>query len=129
MLRLVGVVAGVKIVRSIYRVEENDVESTFSRYWRGNARGALYAVGALALVYYVLEGGSINLSGIGVVAASLLLIVFITGETVLAHRDETYDAIDGLPGPFIVKILAATTLFLSAICVGIYYLAYAIRSD
>lgn len=57
--RLVGVLAGAKIVKFIYSSPEINVgDFTFSFYWKRNAREALFGAGILALLYYVLEGAA-----------------------------------------------------------------------
>lgn len=130
-LRLVGVIAGAKVLRSIYSTApiENGDNPAFSFYWKKNARHALLGVGMLALLYYVLEGGSVTINGFGIVAASVILALLITGETVLTHKEEALDAISSMPGPLALKVLVAIGAFLVAAALSIYYVTYALGAE
>jgi len=66
---------------------------------------------------------------LGLAVGSALLLLFVTGETILAHKEETYDAIESLPGPFILKVAVGIGAFLLAAALSIYYVAYAIRAE
>jgi len=75
------VAVGAKAIKTIYgatRADDDDIP-TFSTYWRTNARDAIYGAGILCLLYYVLIGGPVTVSGLGLAVGSALLLLFVTG--------------------------------------------------
>src|SRR5262249_16485483 len=130
-LRLLGIVIGGKILKSIYSTVGGGSgdNPTFSFYWKMNARQALFGVGVLGLLYFILHGGPVTVDGFGVLAASILLTVFVTGETILMHKEEALDAIESMPGPFALKIIVGLGGFLLGACVSIYYVLYALHAQ
>jgi len=130
VLRFAGVLAGAKLLKSIYSTTPKpDDGPTFVFYWRNNAREALWGATALMLIYYILRGGPVTIDGFGALAGAALLLLFVTGETILGHKDETLDAIESMPGPFLLKILVGIGAFLGTAAVSAYYVVYALRAE
>jgi hypothetical protein len=132
LLRLCCVIAGAKIIKAIYRAtagQNDEGISTFSTHWRKNARDAIYGLAGIGLLFYVLEGGNITISGTLVLFLSALLILFVTGETILGHWEETLDAIESLPGPSSLKIVVGIWALIVTAAVSIFYVSQAIRSE
>ncbi|SRR6266404_1749101 len=132
LLRLFCVIVGAKIIKAIYRPAADQTDKDipqFFTHWRKNARDAIYGVVGVGSLVYILEGGNITISGIVVLFASALLILFVSGETIVGHWEETLNAIESLPGPFILKVVVGIGAFLLMAAVSIYYLATGLRSE